>query len=100
MLSFDLIIHQARLRAQPDQLSDIGIRGGSIRGLAPRVEGNALTVLDARGNLVTKSFINPPVHLCTVYTLARMDDEAQRAYHRADFAPALDDNRDRIGTIV
>ena len=89
MPSFDLIIRQARLRAHPDQLYDLGIRGGSIVALAPYVEGNAPTELDARGNLVTESFVNPHLHLCKVYTLSMMDEEAGRAYHGANMGHAM-----------
>ncbi|MBI2201990.1 MAG: cytosine deaminase, partial [Armatimonadetes bacterium] len=45
------------------------------------LEPQAATVLDARGNLVTESFVNPHLHLDKVYTLQMLDEEALRAYH-------------------
>jgi cytosine deaminase len=82
--TFDIIIKQAKLRAQPDKLSEIGISGGKIAALAEKVPGEAATVIDAGGNLVTESFVNAHLHTCKVYTLEMMDDEAIKAYHGAE----------------
>ena len=38
-------------------------------------------LIDAQGNLVTESFINPHLHLCKVYTRQMMDEEALTDYH-------------------
>lgn len=79
--NFDILIKQAKLRAQPDKLYEIGISSGKITALAAKVPGEAATVIDAGGNLVTESFVNAHLHTCKVYTLEMMDDEAIKAYH-------------------
>ena len=44
------------------------------------MSGDAKKVVDAEEHLVTESFVNGHLHLCKVYTLAMMDDEALGAY--------------------
>ena len=82
--TFDILIKQAKLRTQPEKLVEIGISGGKIAALAEKVSGEATTVLDAGGNLVTESFVNAHLHTCKVYTLEMMDDEAIKAYHGSE----------------
>lgn len=86
---FDILIRNARLRGQPGQLQDIGIQAGVITRIAPSVAGSAPVELDAQGNLVTESFANPHLHLCKVYTLQMMDEEALKDYHGADMGKAM-----------
>jgi cytosine deaminase len=38
---------------------------------------------------VTESFVNPHLHLCKVYTLQMMDEDALRDYHGADMGKAM-----------
>jgi cytosine deaminase len=45
--------------------------------------------IDAAGNLVTESFVNPHLHLDKVYTLARLDDAALDYYHGGDMGRAM-----------
>jgi cytosine deaminase len=78
---FDILIKRAKLRSSPDKLFEIGVSGGKITALAEKVPGDAATVVDAGGNLVTESFVNAHLHTCKVYTLEMMDDEAIKAYH-------------------
>jgi cytosine deaminase len=82
--TYDILIKQAKLRAHPDKLFEIGISGGKIAALAEKVPGEATTILDAGGNLVTESFVNAHLHTCKVYTLEMMDDEAIKAYHGSE----------------
>ena len=79
--AFDIAIRRARLRKRDDRLVDIGIRDGLITNVAQRLEGKAVTEIDAHGNLVTESFVNPHLHLCKVWTLAMVEEEAPQAYH-------------------
>ena len=45
--------------------------------------------IDAEGNLVTESFVNPHLHLCKVYTRQMMDDEALTGYHAEGMGKAM-----------
>lgn len=83
----DLIIRNARLRS--GETLDIGITGGKISSMAPLLDANAATEINAAGNLVTESFVNAHLHLCKVYTLMMMDEEALKDYHGADMGKAM-----------
>ena len=85
---FDILIKQARLRGQL-QLADIGIMNGEITAFAESLEGDANLTIDAEGNLVTESFVNPHLHLCKVYTRQMMDDEALTGYHTEGMGKAM-----------
>lgn len=85
---FDIFIQHAQLRGQ-SQLADIGIENGKIVGLGEHLEGDAELTIDAQGNLVTESFINPHLHLCKVYTRQMMDDEALTGYHAEGMGKAM-----------
>lgn len=77
--TFDIAIRNARLRAQGDS-AEIGIKDGRITEIAGRLQGKAATEIDARGNLVTELFVNPHLHLCKVWTLPMMEEEALKSY--------------------
>jgi cytosine deaminase len=81
---YDIIIRGASLRGQPDNLFEIGISGGKVVALDKKVNGSAAVEIDAKGNLVTESFVNTHLHLCKVYTLMMMDDEAMKSYQGSD----------------
>ena len=85
---FDILIQHARLRGQA-QATDIGIGDGKIISLAERLEGEADLILDAQGNLVSESFVNPHLHLCKVYTRQMMDEEALTGYHTEGMGKAM-----------
>src|SRR5215470_14499030 len=78
--AFDIAIRRARLRDRDDGLADIGIKDGRITKIAPRLAGKAVTEIDAHANLVTESFVNPHQHLCKVWTLPMMEEEALKTY--------------------
>jgi cytosine deaminase len=80
MMAFDILIKNARTRFSGEQRRDIAIRGGKIVRVSERIDGNAEKVIDTGGLLVTESFVNGHLHLCKVYTLSLMDDEALGAY--------------------
>ncbi len=79
-MAFDLLITNARTRESAGELLQIGIQGGKIAKIGKNIGGGAARTIDASGKLVSGSFINGHLHLCKVYTLAMMDDEALGAY--------------------
>ena len=85
---FDILIKRAKLRGQLQPV-EIGIERGRIIALAESVAGDAELTLDAHGNLVTESFVNPHLHLCKVYTRQMMDDEALTGYHAEGMGKAM-----------
>jgi cytosine deaminase len=87
--AFDIAIRHARLRGTADALSQIGIRDGRIVAITERLDGKGATEIDARGNLVTESYVNPHLHLCKVWTLPMMEEEALKAYQGEDMGKAL-----------
>nr|HID14482.1 cytosine deaminase [Anaerolineae bacterium] len=87
--TLDILIRRAQLRDRPGRLVDIGIASGRITAIEENIALEAQTKIDARGNLVTESFVNPHLHLCKVYTLHMMDEEALKDYHGADMGKAM-----------
>ena len=87
--SFDVLIKHARLRGIPESLVDIGISGGQIASIEERISEEAKSVIDAQGSLVTESFVNPHLHLCKVYTLQMMDEDALTAYQGEGMGKAM-----------
>ena len=86
---YDIIVRRARLRGRGDELNDIAVAGGRIAAVGPAVEGAAAEEIDAGGGLVTESFVNTHLHLCKVWTLARMDEVALRDYHGEGMGKAM-----------
>ncbi len=79
-MTLDYLIKNAKTRFSGNDLVQIGIQDGKVSAIAPTIEGDAKRVVDANGHLVTESFVNGHLHLCKVYTLSMMDDEALGAY--------------------
>ena len=86
--TFDILIRGAQLRGI-SQAVNIGIERGKIVALAEGLEGEADQVINAGGNLVTESFLNPHLHLCKVYTRQMMDDEVLTGYHAEGMGKAM-----------
>lgn len=87
-MSYDIIIRNAQLRYTKGTM-DIAIEKGVIKKIAKKIPGAAKTVIDARGNLVTESFVNTHLHLCKVYTLEMQDSKALEAYHGGNMGAAM-----------
>lgn len=85
---FDILIKNAKLRRE-ESLKDIGISKGKITVIDESLSGEANATIDANGNLVTESFVNPHLHLCKVYTLQMMDEEALTAYQGEGMGKAM-----------
>jgi cytosine/creatinine deaminase len=86
---FDILIKHARLRGDPGPLMDIGIVDGHVVSLEENLFGGAKFEIDAEGHLVTESFVNPQLHLCKVYTLQMMDEEALTSYQGEGMGKAM-----------
>lgn len=86
---FDILIKNAKLRGASESLVNIGISDGKIVALGENLAGESNLVLDAEGNLVSESFVNPHLHLCKVYTLQMMDEEALTAYQGEGMGKAM-----------
>jgi cytosine/creatinine deaminase len=59
------------------------VKDGHIVEISDRLKGQAVLDIDAGGNLVTESYVNPHLHLCKVFTLPMMEEEALKAYQGA-----------------
>ena len=88
-MSYDVLIKNAKTRATGNTLMQIALQGGKIAKIAESIPGDAAKVVDADGHLVTESFVNGHLHLCKVYTLPMMDDEAMLAYNDGSMGGAM-----------
>jgi len=89
----DLLVRNARLQGCGDALADIAISDGVIAKIGAGGDIDARTTVDARGNLVTPSYVNPHLHLCKVWTLPMLSEAALEAYRGAgmsESAKAID----------
>jgi len=86
---FDILIKQAQLRGQTGKTVDIGISGSKISEISEKSGKTGVVEIDAKRKLVSESFINTHLHLCKVYTLMMMDEEALKDYHGADMGKAM-----------
>src|ERR1043165_4346043 len=67
--AFDLVFRNARTRATPEPV-DIGISGGKIAAIAPRLACEGVEV-DAAGRLVLAGFVDTHIHLDKACLLGR-----------------------------
>jgi len=86
---YDILIRNARLLNAPGKQMSIAVADGKIAAIEETIDGQAPTEIDAKGMLVSESFVNPHLHLCKVYTLRLMDEEALKDYHGADMGRAM-----------
>ncbi len=82
---FDLVVRGGRLR--DGRVVDVGIRDGLVAEIGKGLRGEV--ELDAGGGLVTEAFANPHLHMCKVYTLGMIEDEAMKHYHEAGMGGAM-----------
>jgi cytosine deaminase len=87
--NYELLIRNCQFRGKPESRLDVAIAEGKIKEIREQIEGSAAEEIDAEGNLVTESFVNTHLHLCKVYTLEMMDEEAMKDYHGADMGKAM-----------
>jgi cytosine deaminase len=86
---YEILLRNCQLRDKPESLYDIAIAVGCIQEIGEQIKGAADIELDAQGSLTTESFINAHLHLCKVYTLEMMDEEAMTDYHGVDMGKAM-----------
>ncbi|MDI6769599.1 MAG: cytosine deaminase, partial [Anaerolineales bacterium] len=89
MSSYEILIRNAQLLSAPGKKKSIAVAGGKIVAVAEKIEGQASIEIDAKGMLVSESFVNPHLHLCKVYTLQMMDEKALLDYHAAEMGKAM-----------
>ena len=85
----EILIRNARLRSDGSQLSDLAIADGKIAAIGNLADVKAPIEIDAERNLVTPSYVNPHLHLCKVWTLPMMSEEALGAYQGEGMGQAL-----------
>jgi cytosine deaminase len=84
-----LTILQGRLRNRAD-LVDIEIVAGVIRSIEPAgIKNPEGLPIDAGGNLVTESFVNPHLHLDKVFTHSGLGDAALTDYQAGNMGHAM-----------
>ncbi|MBN1230246.1 MAG: amidohydrolase family protein [Anaerolineales bacterium] len=89
IMAYDLLIKNAVTRTSKEEKMEIAIQDGVIQKIGKDLKAEAAQVIDAGGKLVTGSFINGHLHLCKVYTLKMMDDEALNAYTGGSMGGAM-----------
>jgi cytosine/creatinine deaminase len=89
MTNVDIRIRNARLRHAPSVPVDMTIADGRIAAIGPSLEVSAREEIDAGSNLVTESYVNPHLHLCKVWTLPMMAEDALTSYHADGMANSL-----------
>src|ERR1700730_17509397 len=77
----DILVRDARLRDSQTELTDIAITDGRFAEIGKLTDCKGRIEIDAEGNLVTPSYVNPHLHLCKVWTLPMMSEESLSAYH-------------------
>uniref|UniRef100_A0A7C2W8B4 Cytosine deaminase n=1 Tax=Thermorudis sp. TaxID=1969470 RepID=A0A7C2W8B4_9BACT len=83
-----LVIRNARTRQRPAELVDIAIEEGKIVAIGSGLERGD-EELDARGGLVTESFVDPHLHLCKVYTFHMVGEGALAQYQGGAMGGAM-----------
>lgn len=87
-MRYDILIKNARTRNYSD-IVDIGIQNGKIVKIGSNLGNDAVEMLNADGGLVTESFVNGHLHLCKVYTLSMIGDEALKQYQGSSMGGAM-----------
>ena len=89
-MAFSLLIKNARTRFSQGKTLSIGIEGEKIAAVGENLpEAGAAQVIDAGGKLVTESFVNGHLHLCKVYTLEMVGQDALSSYHGGSMGGAM-----------
>ena len=86
---YDIKIINAKIRNSSKPVS-IGIIENKIADIGDSLSADAKEIIDAKGNLVTESFVNGHLHLCKVYTLEKAGQKALQEYQQGGMGNALD----------
>lgn len=84
----NLLLKNASLRGKEGTF-DIAIENEKITQIDKKIDVTAEKVVDVKGNMVTESFCNAHLHLCKVYTLLMMNEDALKSYHGGDMGAAM-----------
>ena len=88
-MKFDLIIKNARTRSSQGDLVDIGVKGDRIIRIGKIPTEKVKQTIDVEGKLVTESFVNGHLHLCKVYTLTMVGEDALSSYTNGSMGGAM-----------
>ena len=89
-MAFSLLIKNARTRFSQGKTLSIGIEGEKIAAVGENLpETGTAQIIDAVGKLVTESFVNGHLHLCKVYTLEMVGQDALSSYHGGSMGGAM-----------
>ncbi len=76
--NYDLVIRNSKIRSR-DKLVNIGVLEDEIVKISKdQITGSV--ELDAEGNLVTETFVNPHLHMDKVFTLQKLGEESIKLY--------------------
>lgn len=88
-MTTDILIKNAKTRFAKDKLVNIAIKDGKIQSIGDNITEDAISTIDAQGKLVTESFVNGHLHLCKVYTLKKVGQEALVTYQGGGMGKAM-----------
>ena len=78
-MTYDILIKNAKTRKRAELVS-IAIQDGKIAAIEKDLAADAKQIIDAKGGLVTESFVNGHLHLDKVYTLQMAGEDALKSY--------------------
>ncbi|MDA3941701.1 MAG: amidohydrolase family protein [Spirochaetia bacterium] len=88
-MTIDILIKNALLRNSTGTTTDIAISGGKVTEIRKGISDQANETIDAKGNLVTESFVNGHLHLDKVYTLEKVGMDAMNSYKSGSMGGAM-----------
>lgn len=87
-MSYDILIKNAKTRKCAELVS-IGINDGKITAIEKELKEDAKQIIDAKGCLVTESFVNGHLHLDKVYTFVMAGETALKEYNENGMGGAM-----------
>ena len=88
-MTTDILIKNAKTRFSGGKRVDIAIKDGRIQSMGENLTNEAGLIIYAKGKLVTESFVNGHLHLCKVYTLEKVGEEALVTYQAGAMGKAM-----------
>lgn len=88
-MTYDILIVNAKTRATGKDTVEIGIKDGKIADIGTGLSKQAVQTIDAKGGLVTESFVNGHLHLDKVFTLEMAGQAALGEYHSGGMGGAM-----------
>lgn len=88
-MAYDILIKNAKTRSSGKDTVEIGIRDGKIVDIGTGLAPAAAQTIDAKGCLVTESFVNGHLHLDKVYTLVMAGQTALQEYNNGGMGGAM-----------